>query len=299
MATAPITAPLSTTVVIPALNEGANLIDTVAAVRANSGELDPEVIVVDDGSTDGAPQRIAARFANDAKVRVVHGPGAGIANARNAGAKEARGKAIVFLDGHCYVPENWLAPLVTPLANDNVGMSAPSFTSIREPKMVACGITWTGPDLSVSWLPSDKDGPIPFAAGGCQAVRADVFAELGGFDSGMTRWGSEDVEFSLRMWLMGYEIHGAPSSLVYHLFRTSRKYDVDHALVLYNHVRMAVLHFDEARLEKALATVIRTRGAARGLALALTDGMWAEREALRKKRVRDVDWLFQRFGIDF
>ena len=290
---------ITVSVVIPALSEGQNLIDTVNAVRGNSGNLDPEVIVVDDGSTDGAPQRLAAQRVDDKRVRVINGPRAGIARARNAGAEMVEGEAIVFLDGHCFVPDGWLAPLVAPLTNPATGLCGPAFTSIRDTRMVACGVTWEDDGLGNVWLPAGPRGPVPFHIGACQAVRADAFRAIGGFDEGMTRWGSEDIEICLRMWLMGFEVHAAPQSLVYHLFRTSRPYDVEIWLILYNHLRMALLHFDEARLERIVKRIMRVEGAEKALAKALTDGVWAEREELRQSRQHDLDWFFDRFEIGF
>ena len=286
-------------VVVPALSEGQNLVDTVAAVRAHSGAFDPEVIVVDDGSADGAPQRVAGRFADDDQVHVLNGPGLGIARARNAGAAAAKGEIVVFLDGHCHVPDGWLGPLVDPFENAAVAMTGPAFTSIRDPGIIACGITWRDAGLGNVWLGPGTQGPVPFHIGACQAVRADAFAAAGGFDAGMTRWGSEDIELCLRLWLLGHEVHAAPRSLVYHLFRTSRPYEVDAAQILYNHLRMALLHFDEARLTAVLARLIRIGGAERCLAKAYANGVAAERAALFEARARDVDWLFARFGIGF
>ncbi len=290
---------LPVSVVIPALSEGQNLVDTLAAVRANSGALNPEVIVVDDGSTDGAPQRVAARFAEDDRVRVIHGPQEGIARARNAGAATARGEVVVFLDGHCYVPKGWLDPLIAPFENSNVGLTGPAFTSIRDPRLTACGVTWKDAGLSNVWLPASTKGPVPFHIGACQAVHAEAFDALGGFDHGMTRWGSEDIELCLRMWLMGYEVHAVPQSLVYHLFRTSRPYDVDVALILYNHLRMALLHFDVGRLQMVLGRMIRCGGAEKPLAKAYANGVLAEREELISARAHDTDWFFDRFAIGF
>lgn len=287
-------------VVIPALNEGRNLIDTVSSVAESSNDLAVEIIVVDDGSDDGAPQRIAALEPDRAvPVRVIDGPRAGIASARNAGAAEARAPVIVFLDGHCYVPPGWLEPLIAPFADQSVGLTGPAFTSIREPHNVACGVTWVDPTLGNVWLPATTSGPVPFHIGACQAVRAEAFEQLGGFDRGMTRWGSEDIELCLRMWLSGYEVHAAPSSLVHHLFRTSRPYDVDVAEVLYNHLRMALLHFDERRLAVVLANMSRFEGAAVAMAKAFANGVVAEREMLFARRQHDVEWFFDRFGIEF
>lgn len=286
-------------VVIPALNEGTNLIDTVDAVRRNSAPLDPEVIVVDDGSTDHSPQRLKAQFRDDDRVCVIVGPQAGIARARNAGAAVAKGEIVVFLDGHCYTPPGWLAPLVAPFAQREVALAGPAFASIRGPRGTACGLTWDDPSLANVWLPGQTEGPVPFHIGACQAVRTDTFREIGGFDSGMTRWGSEDVEICLRLWLLGYEVHAAPRSVVFHLFRQSRPYAVDVRLILYNHLRLALLHFDERRLEKVMAEVMRWDAAAAALALAFTSGVAAERARLAALRVHDTDWFFHRFAIGF
>lgn len=286
-------------VVIPALAEGQNLIDTVAGVRANSGPLEPEVIVVDDGSTDGAPQRVAARYADDPLVRVLPGPQEGIARARNAGAAAATGEVIVFLDGHCHVPRGWLKPLVDAFDDPDVGLAGPAFSSIRDPRITACGITWNAPDLGNIWLPADRARPVPFHIGACQAVRATTFHDIGGFDPGMTRWGSEDIEICLRMWLMGHVVQAVPQSLVYHLFRDAHPYAVSHALVLYNHLRMALLHFDEARLAQVLQHFVRHPNSAEPLAKAYANGVVAERHALMARRRHDLDWLFDRFGIGF
>jgi GT2 family glycosyltransferase len=286
-------------VVIPALNEGQNLIDTVASVRAHSGPLDPEVIVVDDGSTDGSPQRVAGRFADDPKVRVTAGPGAGIARARNAGAEAAQGEIVVFLDAHCYTRPGWLAPLTDPFADPAVALAGPAIASIRAPTSLACGVTWADPSLSNVWLPATTTGPVPFHIGACQAVRAETFAAVGGFDAGMTRWGSEDVELCLRLWLLGHEVHAAPQSVVFHLFREARPYRVDARLILYNHLRLALLHFDETRLEKVVTQIAHWDVAASAIVLALTGDAAAERAALQAARVRDADWFFRTFGIGF
>ncbi len=290
---------IAVSVIIPAKSEGENLIDTVLSVRANSTALAPEIIVVDDGSDDGAPQRLAARLADDDRLRIIGGPQEGIARARNAGAAVARGEVLVFLDGHCYVPPGWLEPLVAPFADRAVAMTGPAFRSIRDPRARACGITWADASLGNIWLPPETRGPVPFHIGACQAVRAEVFADEGGFDPGMTRWGSEDVELCLRLWLMGHDVHAAPESEVYHLFRDARPYSVDTMLILYNHLRLALLHFDERRLVQVIARLQAYPEAAGAIAKAFTDGTLNDRSKMQARRHRDVDWLFHRFGIGF
>lgn len=291
------TAPL-VSIVVPTLNEGSNLIDTVDVVLRNSEALNPEIIVVDDGSTDGTAAALETRF--NGRITRIDGPGLGVAQARNAGAKVAAGEIIVFLDGHCYVPPGWLGALVAPFRHRDTALVGPAFGSIRDSRSVACGVTWRDAGLGNVWLPAGARDPcVPFHIGACQAVRADVFAEVGGFDAGMTRWGSEDIELCLRLWLLGYDVRAARDSRVVHLFRTARPYDVDVADIIHNHVRLALLHFDERRIEQVIARVFALQGAERALMRALTGGIAAERTALDRRRKRDLGWLFHRFGIGF
>lgn len=284
-------------VVIPTLNEGDNLVDTVGAVLKNSAVGDLEVIVVDDGSEDGSPERVLAQHGNG-RLRVVCSGGVGIARARNAGAVQAGGNIIIFLDGHCYVPPDWLRPLIAPFEHAHVGMVGPAFTSIRDPRMQACGITWRDAGLENVWLPCPDDViPVPFHIGACQAVRADAFRRLGGYDNGMTRWGSEDIELCLRMWLFGYAVYAQPQSLVYHLFRRSHPYDVDVSQVIYNKLRFVLLHFDEDRLARILRPCLRYAGAELSLVRLFASDTFARRRELIATRTYDLDWFCNLFKI--
>lgn len=285
-------------VVIPTLNEGRNLIDTVAYVLQNSNGQPLEVVVVDDGSTDGSSQKIEARF-GDANVRVIQSGGIGVPGARNAGAAVAEGQVLIFLDGHCYVPAGWLQPLLDALyVEPAVAMVGPTFADINPPHVAACGNTFKDESLERAWLPIRKQVTyVPFHGGGCQVVRSDAFHTAGGYDQGMTRWGSQDLELCLRLWLLGYSVVAQPASIIYHLFRKQHPYAVNGADVLYNKLRMAVVHFDAGRLQKVIRYLQQFRGADQILARVMTDATWSFRQQMLATRQRDVDWLFTRFQI--
>src|SRR5437762_11377371 len=93
-------APPSLSVVMPVYNEAAHLPSTLRALGEAVGESDftAEVVVVDDGSTDGTAD--AARASGDGQlaVHVVSQPNRGRYEARRAGLAHARGEYVLFLD---------------------------------------------------------------------------------------------------------------------------------------------------------------------------------------------------------
>jgi len=76
-------------VVIPAYNAQATLDETLSSVCAQTHQT-LEIIVVDDGSTDGTHALAERHAAADARIRVLHQANAGVAAARNAGWQHSR-----------------------------------------------------------------------------------------------------------------------------------------------------------------------------------------------------------------
>lgn len=64
-----------------------------------------DIVVIDDGSTDGSAEALDAWADRDSRIRVVHQPNAGVAAARNRGLDEARGAMIAWLDS-----DDWIEP---------------------------------------------------------------------------------------------------------------------------------------------------------------------------------------------
>lgn len=87
-------------IVIPAYNYAKYLPDAIDSVLAQTYEP-IELIVVDDGSTDGTPQ-VLAEYGN--RIRTIRKSNAGLSAARNTGIQAARGEFIAFLDAD----DQWL-----------------------------------------------------------------------------------------------------------------------------------------------------------------------------------------------
>ena len=249
--------PRSASVVIPSCNEGEMLDMTVRSILESENRIPFEVVIVDDGSTDGSCDRF--RNGAIAGVHVVDGGGLGVARARNFGAAQTAGDMIVFLDAHCEVSRHWLDGLAAAMAAPDVAIVSPAFTRLRESYPVGLGMGWATPRLDLEWFAPangmDRPYEIPIAPGGCQAYPAATFRALGKFDDGFARWGSEDAEISLRAWLLGYRVVAQPNVRVAHWFRDTRAFDVDQTDVAFNLLRMVRLHFTEPRLSRIVDSI--------------------------------------------
>ena len=84
-------------IIVPVFNSAAYVMQAVnSALRQTGAEV--EVVVVDDGSTDGTGEIIDEACARLTNVKVVHQAQEGSASARNRGIQEAEGRYIGFLD---------------------------------------------------------------------------------------------------------------------------------------------------------------------------------------------------------
>jgi GT2 family glycosyltransferase len=271
----------------------------VRCILQNTTYHDFEVVVVDDGSSDDSSDRGVSLFSGDDRVSVVRTKGLGVAGARNFGAQEATGETFVFMDGHCYTPPGWLTALTTPLADSQVGMVGPSFADLHHGDGArGLGATWRDASLEMAWLPqmSDVPYPVPLLPGGCQVMRRRDFEKISRYDSGMTRWGSEDLELSLRTWLMGYQVVVHPQVVVYHLFRKRLPYHVDTLKFFYNRLRMAMLHLHPDRITRVFNYYKGIQGFSQIMIWLLESDVMIRRGQLQKLRCRDDDWFFARFG---
>lgn len=282
-------------VVIPTRNEGDLLHMTVNSICEQTTYPEYEIVIVDDGSTDGSCDQY-----RDAQgpVRVVEGGGVGIPRARNLGDKHAEGTFVVFLDAHCRVSANWLDVFAIALRKRGVAIVGPTFTRLEETEPKGCGMTWMNHKLEKTWfIPEDTNKPydVPITPGGCQAFRRDTFRSIGRFDEGFTQFGFQDVEICLRAWLLGFRVMVNPAAVVAHYFRESRNYEVEDIGIIYNYLRLIHTHFAPSRVRQCL----RDLGPYPNLDRAMDDlyksDVFELRADLEASRVLDDQWFFEQF----
>jgi glycosyltransferase involved in cell wall biosynthesis len=289
----------SLSVVIISLNEGESLRRTVDNLLDG---LPPqsEIIVVDDGSTDGSTGFLSSGYPDITLL----GPAErlGVSRARNFGARHAKGDVLVFSDAHVLTPKGWFDPLLALLARPAVGVVAPAIGMMQSAagESAGYGQKWCDASLAVGWLgrQSSTPYPVPLLCGCFLALRRDVFTEIGGFDSGMVLWGAEDSELSIRLWTLGYECWVAPEVEVQHAFRVQFPYEVKWEPVLHNRFRLASMHFGPRRLLRVVERLKQYDEFAAASVRLLTGDLGARASMLRSLRRYDDDWFFSRFSKD-
>lgn len=179
-------------VVIPAYNAETTLDETLLSVRAQTHAA-LEIIVVDDGSTDGTRALAERHAASDARVHVLHQPNAGVAAARNAGWQHARSEVIAFVDADdLWEPRKidlQLAALWS--AGDRVGLVYCWFATIDHASRIV--------DVNDSPLwQGDVTQPIlmtNFVGNGSAAlIRREALIAAAGFDAGLQARGAHGCE---------------------------------------------------------------------------------------------------------
>lgn len=201
-------------VVVCAYNAASTLEDCLSSLERLTYP-DYEVILVDDGSTDGTPA-IAARHP---LARVVRVPNGGLSAARNHGLAHATGDIVAYTDADVRVDPDWLTHLVQPmLGTDLVGCGGPNVVPADDPDLAQCVARAPGGPTHVL-----LDDRIAEHVPGCNmAFRREALQRIGGFNPIYLRAG-DDVDVCWRLQAQGGKIGFAPAALVWHHHRASLK----------------------------------------------------------------------------
>lgn len=190
-------------VIIPCYNQGAWVDEAVASVLAQTFR-DFEIIVVNDGSTDEATNRLLLEYERP-QTRVIRTANQGVAMARNTAIREAKGVYILPLDADDRIAPTYLEKGVAILDRDQeVGIvySLGELFGSREGH-------WAVPDFSVRGILLTN---LIF----CSALyRKSDWERVGGYNPNM-RSGSEDWDFWLSLVELGRGVTRIPEVLFYY-----------------------------------------------------------------------------------
>ena len=172
-----------------------------------------EVIVVNDGSTDGTLQ-VAESYDY---IRLINQENQGLSAARNVGIDAARGEIIAFTDADCVADEDWLTHLVARLqASEFAAVGGPNLSPPDDSFVASCVAVSPGAPAHVL-LDDEEAEHIP----GCNmAFRREALDAINGFDP-IFRAAGDDVDLCWRLQNKGYKIGFSPAAVVWHFRRNT------------------------------------------------------------------------------
>jgi len=200
-------------VVVPVRN-GARVLG--ACLRALLSQDYPreryDVLVVDNGSTDGSP-KIGSRMG----VRMLFEPVAGAGPARNCGVRAVDTEIVAFTDSDCEPQPGWLRALVPALAD------ADAVTGWIEPTPEGNRFSRARATIHRYYLQDclrlDRDHRLDRWDTANAAIRRSLFDQLGGFDPHVD-FPIEDREFAARLVEKGGRLTFVESAVVRHRYET-------------------------------------------------------------------------------
>jgi GT2 family glycosyltransferase/glycosyltransferase involved in cell wall biosynthesis len=212
-------------IVIPNWN-GRDLLEKYLPSVVASVAVHPEseVIVVDNGSTDGSAEFVRQRFP---EVRLIAlDQNLGFGGGSNAGFRAARHDIVVLLNSDMRVDRDFLPPLLGAFIDEKIfSVSCQIFFSDPGKLRQETGLTeswWQQGSLRVRHRADpaiSEPYPCAYGGGGSCAFDRRKFLELGGFHELLAPFYLEDTDIGYLAWKRGWKVLYQPASIVYHEHR--------------------------------------------------------------------------------
>ena len=183
-------------IIIPVFNQVNYTKQCLEAVVKNTGEVNYEVIIIDNGSTDGTVDFLRC-LEGDVKI-IQNSQNLGFSKANNQGAKVAKGKYLVFLNNDTIALQGWLSEMINVIENDSqVGIVGskllyPDGTIQHAGVVMDDSIYHIYEGLPSNHFAVNKLREFPYVTGACLLIPRNLFSGLKGFDEGYLN-GFEDI----------------------------------------------------------------------------------------------------------
>jgi len=211
-------------IIVPVFNVNAYLERCVASLlRQDLDRSDYEIILVDDGSTDGSGTLCDELAAREANIRVIHKENGGLSSARNAGIAVAGGDYIQFVDSDDYLMPSVLKGLREQIESQDLDILRYNYQNVNEAGEVFEPNKISKPFVDYSDEVCNGESFLTERLGyACYACQFIVRAGLLRSGDGLFKEGIyfEDVDWTPRILLQAQRVASTDTMVYNYLFRT-------------------------------------------------------------------------------
>lgn len=188
-------------VIIPCLNQGDWIKETIPRAVDSLKDIKHEIIVLDDGSTDGCCDNLpkyVRLHKNDSRL--------GVSGCRRKGAEMSQGNILLFTDAHCHYPDYALYWLVAS-AKRKRALVVPCTVSLPTNKQTRFGGVLGMSDRGLKIIHQHKaPAEHPALLGSIYCIRKDLYDDMGGWPQLPGVWGYSEQAMTLSCWFQGIPI---------------------------------------------------------------------------------------------
>jgi len=253
---------MTVSVIVPNLN-GIEMLRNCLVSLLDHDRVPDQIVVVDNGSSDGSPGIIETEFPGVKLISLEHNTG--FTGANNAGLKVATGEFLVLLNNDCVVESGWLGALLVRMEDPSIAAITSSMRNIEDMGIMDSAggeIDWMGfsRDIGKGEPASDHASPrdVSFPCGGAVMIRRSALP-----DASRLFWEElfiyqEDLDLGLELLRTGWKIVYEPRAMVRHVHSATTGRGSFFKEYLCSRNRLLVLrkHFDRETFRKLLPHIV-------------------------------------------